>query len=98
MITTRRGSAIVTLPLSVVGGNVGPAFHSSATGANPRRASDAAGLPSIAVAANQGRFGNLLARFGRVRTVLEPGTLGGYSTIWSGRRCRPCPVSPGRST
>jgi predicted O-methyltransferase YrrM len=47
--------------------------------------SDAAGLPAIAVAPNQGAFLNLLARFGRVKTVLELGTLAGYSTIWLGR-------------
>ncbi|HKS47398.1 MAG TPA: O-methyltransferase [Amycolatopsis sp.] len=53
--------------------------------AEARANSDAAGLPSIAVAENQGKFLNLLARFGRVRTALELGTLGGYSTIWLGR-------------
>lgn len=51
--------------------------------------SDAAGLPSIAVAPNQGAFLNLLARFGRVKKVLEVGTLGGYSTIWLGRALPP---------
>jgi predicted O-methyltransferase YrrM len=47
--------------------------------------SDAAGLPAIAVAPNQGAFLNLLARFGRAKTILELGTLAGYSTIWLGR-------------
>ncbi|WP_027947261.1 O-methyltransferase [Amycolatopsis taiwanensis] len=50
---------------------------------------DAAGLPSIAVAPNQGKFLNLLARFGRVKTILELGTLAGYSTIWLGRALPP---------
>ncbi|MFF0445085.1 O-methyltransferase [Streptomyces sp. NPDC004609] len=47
--------------------------------------SDAAGLPSIAVAANQGKLLHLLARTLGARTVLEIGTLGGYSTIWLAR-------------
>ncbi|MCQ6553603.1 O-methyltransferase [Streptomyces sp. C10-9-1] len=48
-------------------------------------ASEAAGLPSIAVAPNQGKLLNLLARVRGARTVLEIGTLGGYSTIWLAR-------------
>jgi len=44
-------------------------------------ASDAAGLPQIAVSPMQGRFLELLARSIRARNVLEIGTLGGYSTI-----------------
>lgn len=48
-------------------------------------ASDGAGLPSIQVAANQGKLLNLLARLQGARTVLEIGTLGGYSTIWLAR-------------
>ncbi|WP_329198646.1 O-methyltransferase [Streptomyces sp. NBC_01435] len=47
--------------------------------------SDAAGLPAIQVAANQGKLLNLLARLQGARTVLEIGTLGGYSTIWLAR-------------
>ena len=43
--------------------------------------SAAAGLPPIAVSAAQGKFLQLLARILRARTVLEIGTLGGYSTI-----------------
>jgi predicted O-methyltransferase YrrM len=45
-------------------------------------ASDAAGLPQIAVSPLQGRLLNLLARFGRAQRILEVGTLGGYSAIW----------------
>ena len=45
-------------------------------------ASDAAGLPDIAVAPNQGRMLELLARSIGARAILEIGTLGGYSTIW----------------
>ncbi|MBE1497758.1 putative O-methyltransferase YrrM [Amycolatopsis lexingtonensis] len=47
--------------------------------------SAAAGLPSIAVAPNQGKLLNLLARLSGARTILEIGTLGGYSTIWLAR-------------
>jgi predicted O-methyltransferase YrrM len=41
----------------------------------------AAGLPPIAVSPAQGRFLQLLARIHGARSVLELGTLGGYSTI-----------------
>jgi predicted O-methyltransferase YrrM len=51
--------------------------------------SAAAGLPPIAVAPNQGKLLNLLARFGRAKSILEVGTLGGYSTIWLGRALPP---------
>ncbi|MEU2503583.1 O-methyltransferase [Streptomyces sp. NPDC007863] len=47
--------------------------------------SAAAGLPEIAVAPNQGKFLNLLARVQGARRILEIGTLGGYSTIWLAR-------------
>jgi len=44
-------------------------------------AAQAAGLPQIQVSPPQGRLLQLLARLQRARTVLEFGTLGGYSTI-----------------
>lgn len=44
-----------------------------------------AGLPSIQVSPNQGRLLWLLARAIGARTVLEVGSLGGYSSIWLGR-------------
>ncbi|MEU6168765.1 O-methyltransferase [Streptomyces tanashiensis] len=47
--------------------------------------STAAGLPEIAVAPNQGKLLHLLASTQGARTVLEIGTLGGYSTIWLAR-------------
>ncbi|MFI5609363.1 O-methyltransferase [Amycolatopsis sp. NPDC051903] len=47
--------------------------------------SDAAGLPAIAVSPTQGRLLNLLARTAGARTILELGTLAGYSTIWLAR-------------
>ncbi|MFB7913435.1 O-methyltransferase [Streptomyces sp. NPDC056061] len=48
-------------------------------------AGDEAGLPAIQVAANQGKLLHLLTRLQGARTVLEIGTLGGYSTIWLAR-------------
>jgi predicted O-methyltransferase YrrM len=48
-----------------------------------------AGLPTIAVAPNQGKLLNLLARAAGARTILELGTLGGYSTIWLARALPP---------
>src|SRR4029450_7956910 len=45
-------------------------------------ASNAAGLPPIAVTPLQGKLLHLLARLQGARRILEIGTLGGYSTIW----------------
>jgi predicted O-methyltransferase YrrM len=47
--------------------------------------SQAAGLPSISVAPNEGKLLMLLAQLCGARTILEIGTLGGYSTIWLAR-------------
>lgn len=44
-----------------------------------------AGLPAIDVAATQGKLLNLFVRMSGARSVLEIGTLGGYSTIWLAR-------------
>jgi predicted O-methyltransferase YrrM len=49
------------------------------------RASEDAGLPRIQVSPPQGKLLHLLAKMLEARTVLEFGTLGGYSTIWLGR-------------
>lgn len=49
------------------------------------KASDAAGLPQIQVAANQGKLLHVLALTQGAKDVLEIGTLGGYSTIWLAR-------------
>jgi predicted O-methyltransferase YrrM len=49
------------------------------------RDSDAAGLPPINVAPNQGKLLQLLAQIQGARRILEFGTLGGYSTIWLAR-------------
>jgi predicted O-methyltransferase YrrM len=48
-------------------------------------ASDAAGLPPHNVSPNQGKLLMLLALIHKARTILEIGTLGGYSTIWLAR-------------
>jgi predicted O-methyltransferase YrrM len=47
--------------------------------------SEKAGLPSIQVTANQGKLLWMLARVQGARSILEIGTLGGYSTIWLAR-------------
>jgi len=49
------------------------------------RASSAAGLPAINVTPNEGKLLWILARAVRARSILEIGTLGGYSTIWLAR-------------
>jgi predicted O-methyltransferase YrrM len=54
-----------------------------------RDASDAAGLPQIAVSTQQGKFLSLLAGAIRARRILEIGTLGGFSTIWLARAVGP---------
>ncbi|MEU9305940.1 O-methyltransferase [Streptomyces sp. NPDC048269] len=46
---------------------------------------EAAELPAHQVAPNQGKLLHLLARIRGARTILEIGTLGGYSTIWLAR-------------
>jgi predicted O-methyltransferase YrrM len=51
--------------------------------------SDAAGLPKIAVSAQQGKFLSLLASAVGARRILEIGTLGGFSTIWLARGAGP---------
>lgn len=48
-------------------------------------ASEAAGLPTIQVAPNQGKLLSLLAKAIGARRILEIGTLGGYSAIWLAR-------------
>jgi predicted O-methyltransferase YrrM len=49
------------------------------------QASAAAGLPPHNVSPNQGKLLQLLARIQGARSILEIGTLGGYSTIWLAR-------------
>jgi len=45
-------------------------------------ANQAAGLPAIDVAPNQGKLLQLFARMVGAKRILEIGTLGGYSTLW----------------
>ena len=52
-------------------------------------ASEAAGLPPIAITPNQGKLLELLARIHNAKSILELGTLGGYSTIWLARSLPP---------
>src|SRR5262245_21338619 len=49
------------------------------------RASTKAGLPAIQVSPPLGKLLHLLAKVRGARTILEIGTLGGYSTIWLAR-------------
>ncbi len=48
-------------------------------------AGEAADLPPIAITPNQGKLLEMLARIHGARSILELGTLGGYSTIWLAR-------------
>jgi predicted O-methyltransferase YrrM len=52
-------------------------------------ANAAAGLPAIDVSPNQGKLLQLIAELSGARTILELGTLGGYSTIWLARALAP---------
>ena len=54
-----------------------------------QRAAEVAGLPAISVTAAQGKLLHLLVRMHGARTVLEIGTLAGYSTIWLARALPP---------
>jgi predicted O-methyltransferase YrrM len=49
------------------------------------RAGEAAGLPQIQVSPPQGKLLHLLAKTIGAKTILEFGTLAGYSTIWLAR-------------
>ena len=62
--------------------------------------SKAAGLPTINVSPAQGKLLHLLARVQGARSILELGTLGGYSTIWLARALpagRPADLAGNRS-
>ncbi|MFG3317093.1 O-methyltransferase [Streptomyces sp. NPDC048171] len=65
-------------------------FISHLTPADPAleaalRESETARLPPVNVTATQGKLLQLLAQIQGARTILEIGTLGGYSTIWMAR-------------
>ena len=51
-------------------------------------ASVAAGLPAISVSPNQGKLLQMLAQIVGAHSILEIGTLGGYSTTWMARGLR----------
>jgi predicted O-methyltransferase YrrM len=53
------------------------------------QSSEAAKLPPINVAPNQGKFLHLMALMQGARNILEVGTLGGYSTLWLARALPP---------
>ncbi len=53
------------------------------------KATGEAGMPAINVSPTQGKLLHLLAKAHGVRSILEIGTLGGYSTIWMGRALPP---------
>jgi predicted O-methyltransferase YrrM len=53
------------------------------------RASESAGLPPIQVSPLQGKLLHLLVLLRGARSILEIGTLGGYSTIWMAKALRP---------
>jgi predicted O-methyltransferase YrrM len=50
-----------------------------------QRAAAEAGLPPISVSAAQGKLLQILVQLHGAKTILEIGTLGGYSTIWMAR-------------
>ena len=52
-------------------------------------ASRAASLPAIQLSPSQGKLLHLLAKAKGAKTILEVGTLGGYSTIWLARALPP---------
>jgi predicted O-methyltransferase YrrM len=56
---------------------------------NALRAAEAAGLPQIQISPPQGKLLYLLAKTIGARSILEFGTLGGYSTIWLARALAP---------
>jgi predicted O-methyltransferase YrrM len=53
------------------------------------QAAQAAGLPAMQVAPNQGKLLSILAKSIQARRILEIGTLAAYSTIWLARALAP---------
>ncbi len=82
------------MSLKPTAGEVDAFLDSTVVGDDPAlsaalEASAAAGLPPIAVSAQQGKFLCVLAGAMRARRILEIGTLGGFSTIWLARGAGP---------
>jgi predicted O-methyltransferase YrrM len=57
--------------------------------ASLREEADRTGLPPIAISSDEGRLLQVLLTTIQARSVLEVGTLGGYSAIWMGRALPP---------
>ena len=57
--------------------------------ASLREEADRTGLPPIAISSDEGRLLQVLLATINARTVLEVGTLGGYSAIWMARALPP---------
>jgi predicted O-methyltransferase YrrM len=90
----RRRASVGCMSLQPTARDVDAFLDSIVVGEDPAlnaalEASDAAGLPRIAVSAQQGKFLCLLAGAMRARRILEIGTLGGFSTIWLARGAGP---------
>src|SRR5215204_378425 len=88
------GDREVTDPISTTFGAVDAYLLEHLLGADPvldaaLADSAAAGLPPINVPPTQGKLLYLLTRLQRAATILEIGTLAGYSTIWLARALPP---------
>ena len=81
-MSQERWSAVDDWTAAMLGGD-------DAALAAAAEASARAELPAIAVTPNQGKLLHLIARIQGARTILEMGTLGGYSTIWLARALPP---------
>jgi len=81
-VSQERWSAVDDWTAAMLGGD-------DAALAAAAEASARAELPAIAVTPNQGKLLHLIARIQGARTILEMGTLGGYSTIWLARALPP---------
>ena len=57
--------------------------------ASLREQADRSGLPPISISADEGKLLQVLLRAVGARSVLEVGTLGGYSAIWMARALPP---------
>lgn len=94
MPTPSRAASVVAMTENPTPKDVDAFLDSTVIDGDPSltaalEASDAAGLPSIAVSVQQGKFLSLLAGAIGARRILELGTLGGFSTIWLARGAGP---------
>jgi predicted O-methyltransferase YrrM len=73
-------------PWNAVDGYIADLFEHRDAALDAALASSAeGGLPGIQISPNQGKFLQILARSIGATSILELGTLGGYSTIWLAR-------------